>query len=151
MTDIFGSEKQAHGAKSLVTFSGVLVYIKDQALKLAQRAELRYTRQSSNVYELGSEDVYTVLTPATGTLQLQYIVSLDKAGNTDNAKWLGQNAGCNEAGEVITLQAGKPQCSGELRSIITCSGCVLTELGWSATAGQGAFQTNATYTVGVVS
>lgn len=150
MLDVFGSEKQAHGAKTIVGFSGVLVHVKNEALKLAQMVRLTYRRTAENLYELGSEDIYTQITPATGTLNLEYIVSTDITGNTDTSKVLANAGGCTDTGETITLQAGKAQCGGVLANVITCAGCVLTELGWSAQAGRGSFQSSAAYNVGVV-
>lgn len=157
--DIFGSTKTTHGAKSIVNFSGVLLKFEiktedsaggdsDNQIHLCQSANLVYQRGTQQVYELGSEDVWTQIGPASGTLALSYIVS--SVAEKDNATYLAQHAGCSEAGETISLAAGKPQCGGKLATAIQAKGCVLTQLGWQATAGQGALTVSAQYTVSAV-
>lgn len=128
-TDIYGAQKNIHGADEIVMSTGVLVSIKD-TVHLAQSVNLNYARQIQPVYELGSEDIWLTLSPASGTCEVSRAVSKD------------QKAFANVHGEEcskgydISIDKGQGSCTADPGSI-HASGCFTQSVGLQAQAGPG--------------
>ncbi len=140
MADIFGADKKVHGADKIVMSSGVKVSFDDD-VKLAQSVDLQYQRQVQPVYELGSEDIWVSLTPASGTCNMSRVV-----GEDDPYEFVNGDK-CD--GYDITLDEGESTCSKEL-STVTATGCHTISCGLQAQAGQGFLTENMQAFVGMI-
>lgn len=127
MADIFGAEKNAHSAEEIVMSSGVLVSI-GGPVHLAQQVNLQYQRQIQPIYELGSEDIWVSITPASGTC------TINRAVGQDDPYEFVKGDECK--GYDIALGEGKGKCTKKCPTI-TATGCYTTSCGLQAQAGQG--------------
>lgn len=144
MADIFGGTRQTHGAKEIVLSHGVLVNISGAGggdhVVLAQSVNINYQRTVQPVYEIGSEDIWVMLTPASGTCQLSRAVS-----DQNNVFAYVADKDCNDY--EITVGAGKGECTAKAQNAL-CKGCYTQAIGLQVQAGQGFLTESMTSFVG---
>lgn len=143
MPDVFGykKDKQVGG---LSTPSAVVVRVDGKDLQLAQSADLRYRREVRPVFVLGSDQVYMQPGPASGQLQVQRII-----GEQGALSGFAVNDPCKVVNIEITGSGEAASCSKNFGSL-TCTGCMLAEVGVQANVNGVIVTDSATWIVGGV-
>lgn len=127
MPDIFGATKTGHSASEIVSSTGVLVSVGGE-IHLAQSANVTYQRQVQPIYELGSEDIWSVVPGATGTCNVSRAVS--QSANV--FKHVPKSC----EGTTLMLQAGRGNCSAKCGQV-KCTGVIAQNVSLQVQAGQG--------------
>lgn len=139
MADIFGHSKTVHGPQDLATTSAVLVRVGSGTVKLAQSVRIDYRRTVNPQYELGSEDVYLTIAPASGTCSIERLVGAGGA----LAAFKGSDP-CKL--ESITVASSSAACGSGVGTISMKGIC--TDVGFNAAVGQFTVTDSANYTIG---
>lgn len=141
MADIFGAQKNVHGADEVVQSSGVLVSI-GETVALAQNLNLQYQRTVQALFELGSEDVYVAVTPGQGTCEVSRFIT-----ESSNVYTYVKDDNCQDY--TVDVQAGKGTCTAKVQSI-HASGCHTMSVGEQVQAGQSQLTETMQIFVGMV-
>lgn len=108
------------------TPSGVAISLNGE-LHLAQSVRVSYQRTVSPIYELGSEDVWMSANPPTGTIDLERVIG--------SAGGIFARFRTNDACKGVTIKIQQGGGCGASPGVITATDCLLSQLGFSATAG----------------
>lgn len=143
MADIFGYEKSAK-VGGLPSPSNVGVFIGNTgALALAQTVGLKYGRQVRAVTVLGSDSVWMQPGPASGSLDVTRIVGEEGA-------FAGfQDVGPCDTTTISIAGTGAQNCGGKFGTV-TCTGCMLTQVGLNISVQDMLVTDSAQWTVGGV-
>lgn len=139
MAEYFGYTKEVKGPEHVGVTSAVLVKVDGGDVKLAQSCNIKYGRQVTPHFELGSDNVYLTVGSASGTVDISRIIGVTKALEP----YKGQNP-CKK--QTISVARGSSQCGLDIGTI-TMEG-LLTEVGVNIDVGQFTVTDNAQYTIG---
>lgn len=139
MAEYFGYTKNIKGPDSIGTTAAVLVKIDGGDVKLAQSVTVEYQRAINPQFELGSEDIYYTIAPASGTCSIERIVGMGKALDCFKPK-----DPCKL--QSITIASGNPTCGAQIGTISMRGICQSVK--FSASVGQFTVTDGATYQIG---
>lgn len=139
MAEYFGYSKNIKGPDSIGSTSAVLVKIDGSDVKLAQSVSIEYSRNISPQFELGSEDIYYTIAPASGTCTIERLVGEGSALQPFKPK-----DPCKA--QTITIASGNPTCGSQIGTITMKGMCQSVK--FNATVGQFTVTDGATYQIG---
>lgn len=114
MADFFGFSKEVKGPGSIASSSAVLVSVGGGKVNLAQSVQIEYSRTIEPHYELGDDNVYFTVAPASGTCDITRLVG--------EGAMLSPFKSSNNCGlETVQVASSGNGCGGDI-GVVTMRG-----------------------------
>lgn len=148
--DYFGYDKQSFDPGNIVGANMVAVHLGNGgggSLVLAQSVNIVYQRNVESKYELGSDSVWLVVGPSSGTCDINRF--LGRKGSGDTSFWQAFKPSDPCKSTTITVAKGDGACGLDPGRIV-CETAILKSMTSRITVGEMAIGEDASYEVGKV-